>query len=73
VKKVTDHMRDKCAKTEIKLKHNFMNIIAYRVRYNEPVAPPGARRSGVKIKPKVDRSLPWVRGHMVLPDPTPWL
>jgi hypothetical protein len=41
VKKVTDHMRDKCAKIEIKLKHNFMNIIAYRVRYNEPVAPPG--------------------------------
>jgi hypothetical protein len=30
--KVTDHVRDKCAKTYIKLKHNSMSIFAYRVR-----------------------------------------
>jgi hypothetical protein len=30
--KVTDHMRDKYAKRDIKLEHNSMNIIAYRVR-----------------------------------------
>jgi hypothetical protein len=39
-KKVTDHMRDKCAKRDIKLKHNSINIIAYRARHNELVAPP---------------------------------
>jgi hypothetical protein len=33
-------MRDKYAKTNIKLKHNSMKIIAYRARHNEPVAPP---------------------------------
>jgi hypothetical protein len=27
-------------KIDIKLKHNSMNIIAYRVRHNEPVVPP---------------------------------
>jgi hypothetical protein len=32
---VTDHMRDKYAKTDIKLKHNSMNIIAYMARQNE--------------------------------------
>jgi hypothetical protein len=37
---VTDHMRDKCAKTDIKLKHNTMNIIAYWARHNEHVVPP---------------------------------
>jgi hypothetical protein len=31
-KKVTDHVRDKCVKTDIKLKHNSMNIIAYQAR-----------------------------------------
>jgi hypothetical protein len=29
-------MRDKYANTTIKLKHNFMNIIAYRVRQKIP-------------------------------------
>jgi hypothetical protein len=38
--KVTDHMRDKYVKRYIKLKHNFMNIIAYRARQNKLVAPP---------------------------------
>jgi hypothetical protein len=33
-------MRDKYAKRYIKLKHNFMNIIAYRARQNKLVAPP---------------------------------
>jgi hypothetical protein len=37
--KVTDHMRDKYAKRDIKLEHNFMNIIAYRVRQNKHVTP----------------------------------
>jgi hypothetical protein len=32
-------MRDKCAKTDIKLKHNFMNINANWVRHNEHMAP----------------------------------
>jgi hypothetical protein len=45
-----------------------MNIIAYRVRHNEPVAPPGARCSGGVMKPEVDRSSPWVREHVVPPD-----
>jgi hypothetical protein len=40
MKKVTDHMRDKYAKRDIKLKHNSMNIITYRVRHNDLVAPP---------------------------------
>jgi hypothetical protein len=30
--KVTDHMRDKYAKRDIKLEHNSMNIIAYRAK-----------------------------------------
>jgi hypothetical protein len=38
-KNVTDHMRDKCAKTDIKLKHNFTNINANRARHNEHMAP----------------------------------
>jgi hypothetical protein len=38
--KVTDHMRDKYVKKDIKLEHNSMNIIAYRVRQNEHVTPP---------------------------------
>jgi hypothetical protein len=33
-------MRDKYTKRDIKLKHNSMNIIAYRVRHNELVVPP---------------------------------
>jgi hypothetical protein len=34
-------MRDNYAKkTDIKLNHNSMNIIAYWVRYNEHIAPP---------------------------------
>jgi hypothetical protein len=37
--KVTDHMRDKYAKRDIKLKYNSMNIIAYRARQNEHVTP----------------------------------
>jgi hypothetical protein len=32
---VTDHMRDKYAKRDIKLKHNSMNIIAYMAWQNE--------------------------------------
>jgi hypothetical protein len=32
MKKVTNHMREKYAKTDIKLKHNSMNIIAYKAR-----------------------------------------
>jgi hypothetical protein len=39
-KKVSDHMRDKYAKRDIKLKHNSINIIAYMVRHNELVVPP---------------------------------
>jgi hypothetical protein len=39
MKKVTDHMRDKYVKRDIKLKHNSMNTISYRVRHNELVAP----------------------------------
>jgi hypothetical protein len=31
MEKVTDHMWDKYAKRDIKLEHNSMNIIAYRV------------------------------------------
>jgi hypothetical protein len=38
-KKVTDHMRDKYAKIDIKLNHNSMNIIAYLVRHNEHLVP----------------------------------
>jgi hypothetical protein len=38
--KVTDHMRYKYVKRDIKLKHNYMNIIAYKVRQNELVTPP---------------------------------
>jgi hypothetical protein len=38
--KVTNHMRNKYAKRDIKLEHNSMNIIAYRVRHNEHVVPP---------------------------------
>jgi hypothetical protein len=33
-------MRDKYAKRDIKLKHNSMNIITYRARHNELMAPP---------------------------------
>jgi hypothetical protein len=39
MKKVTDHMRDKCVKTDIKLKHNFMIINANQRRQNEHMAP----------------------------------
>jgi hypothetical protein len=35
--KVTDNMRDKYVKRDMKLEHNSMNIIAYRVRQNELV------------------------------------
>jgi hypothetical protein len=38
--KVTDNMRDKYVKRDIKLEHNSMNIIAYRVRQNELVTHP---------------------------------
>jgi hypothetical protein len=38
--KVIDHMRDNYAKRDIKLKHNSRNIIPYRVRNNDLVAPP---------------------------------
>jgi hypothetical protein len=38
--KTSDHMRVKYAKTDIKLKHNFMNMITYTVRHNEHAAPP---------------------------------
>jgi hypothetical protein len=37
--KVSDHMRDKYTKRDIKLKHNSINITAYRARHNELVAP----------------------------------
>jgi hypothetical protein len=33
-------MRDKYVKRDIKLKHNSINIIAYRTRHNELVVPP---------------------------------
>jgi hypothetical protein len=66
-------MREKYAKTDIKLKHNFMNIITYMVRHNEPVVPLGAYCSGGVMKPEVDQSSPWVRGHVVPLDPSPWL
>jgi hypothetical protein len=33
-------MRDKCAKTDIKLKHNSMNINANWARHNEHMVPP---------------------------------
>jgi hypothetical protein len=33
-------MRDRCAKIDIKLKHNSMNIIVYRMRNNKSVASP---------------------------------
>jgi hypothetical protein len=36
MEKVTDQMRDKYANTAIKLKHNSMNIIAYRARQKIP-------------------------------------
>jgi hypothetical protein len=38
--KVTDHMRYKYAKRDLKLKHNSMNIVTHRVRHNELVVPP---------------------------------
>jgi hypothetical protein len=66
-------MRDKCVKIDIKLKHNFMNINAYRARHNEPVAPKRGCRSGGAMKPEVGRSSPWVQGHMVPPYAAPWL
>jgi hypothetical protein len=37
--KAIDHMRVKIQKIDINLKHNFMNIIAYRARHNEYLAP----------------------------------
>jgi hypothetical protein len=40
MEKVTYHMRGVYAKADIKLKHNFMNTIAYKAQYNEHVAPP---------------------------------
>jgi hypothetical protein len=40
MEKITDHMRDKYVKRDIKLEDNFMNIIVYRVRQNEHVTPP---------------------------------
>jgi hypothetical protein len=40
MEKITDHMRDKYAKRDIKLEHNSMNIITYRTRQNEHVTPP---------------------------------
>jgi hypothetical protein len=39
MKKVTDHMRGEYVKADIKLKHNSMNIISYKMRYNEHVVP----------------------------------
>jgi hypothetical protein len=38
--KVTDHMRGKYVKRDIKLKHNSINIITYRARHNKLMAPP---------------------------------
>jgi hypothetical protein len=32
-------MRDKYVKRDIKLKHNFMNIIMHKARHNESVVP----------------------------------
>jgi hypothetical protein len=32
-------MRDKCAKIDIKLKHDFMNINTNRTRHNKHMAP----------------------------------
>jgi hypothetical protein len=43
-----------------------MNIIVFRARHNEPMAPPGAHHSLREMKLEVDRSSPWVRGHVVL-------
>jgi hypothetical protein len=37
--KVSDHMRDKYTKRDIKLKHNSINITTYRARHNELVVP----------------------------------
>jgi hypothetical protein len=45
-KKVTDHMRDKCTKTDIKLKHNFMSINANWARHNEHMLASGLRTRG---------------------------
>jgi hypothetical protein len=50
-------MRDKCAQTDIKLKHDSINIIAYRARHNEHVAP-------LELTPQVQR-------HVVPLEPTP--
>jgi hypothetical protein len=64
-------MRDKYAKRDIKLKHNFMNIIIYMVRHNEHVVPPEpTRRVGV-MKPDVDQSSPWIRRYVVPPESAP--
>jgi hypothetical protein len=40
MEKVTNYMRDKYVKRDIKLEHNSMNIIAYRARQNKLVTPP---------------------------------
>jgi hypothetical protein len=50
-----------------------MNVIAYRERHNELVAPPEPAARGGAMKIEVDQSSPWVQGHVVPPDPTPWL
>jgi hypothetical protein len=40
MEKVTNYMRDKYVKRDIKLEHNSMNIIAYKARQNKLVTPP---------------------------------
>jgi hypothetical protein len=51
-------MRDKHVRTDIKLKHDLMNIITYGMRHNEHVTSPEPAPQGGVVKPGVD----WSRG-----------
>jgi hypothetical protein len=46
-------------KMDIKLKDNFMNIIAYRMRHKGTRGTTEGRPSGRVVKSEVDRSSPW--------------
>jgi hypothetical protein len=68
-KKVTDYMRDKYIKRDIKLKYNSMNINTYRRDITNSwclQSPP----LGWVVKPEVDQSSP-CDPHVVPPEPTP--
>jgi hypothetical protein len=55
MEKVNGHMRDKYTKRDIKLEHNSMNIIAYRVRRRMVVD------AILRLMEEFERSHPWCR------------